>query len=128
MTPAKRTGVKRDRTPLEIVVLILSLLGILSIVGGLAWYGVTSDGSQAELSADINGPTDESEIGKIYEVTVSNDGGTTAEEVVVEVVAGDTTREIQFRAIAKGDQEKATVVLPAESQDPRAEIIGYKEP
>ncbi|HVF11986.1 MAG TPA: hypothetical protein VNA87_02765, partial [Actinomycetota bacterium] len=94
----------------------------------LVWYGVATDGSQAELTIEISGPKDESETGKTYEVTVSNDGGTTAEEVVVEVVAGDTTREIQFRAISKGDQEMATVVLPAESQDPRAEIVGYKEP
>lgn len=128
MTTGKRRGPARERTSLEIVVLVLSMIGILSIIGGLAWYGVTTDGSQAELTVEISGPKDESETRRIYEVTVSNNGGTTAEEVVVEVVAGDTTREIQFRVIAKRDQAKATVVLHAESQDPRAEIISYKEP
>lgn len=128
MTPAKGRGPARDRTPLEIIVLVLSLLGILSIVGGLAWYGIKNDGGQPELSIEVSGPQEKSETGSVYEVTVSNNGSTTAEEVIVEVVAGDTTREVQFKAVAKGDEEMAKVVLPTESQDPRAELVSYKEP
>lgn len=128
MTPPKRRGMRRERTPLEWVVLILSFLGILSVVGGLAWYGITADGGQAELSIQIELTQEEAEGGKIYEVTVSNGGSTTAEDVVVEVSAGDTTREVEFKAVAKGDREMAVVVLPLESDDPRAEIVAYKEP
>ena len=46
---------------------------------------------------------------------VENVGGTSAENVIVEVTVGDITREVDLNLVAKGDTESATVVVPADA-------------
>jgi pyruvate kinase len=63
------------------------------------------------------------------EVMVENVGGTSAENVIVEVTVGDVTREVDLNLVAKGDTESATVVVPADATGrPRAEVVSYTSP
>ena len=63
------------------------------------------------------------------EVTVRNVGGTSAENVIVEVTVGDVTREVNLDLVAKGDTESAGVVVPAGTTGPsHAEVVSYTNP
>jgi hypothetical protein len=53
--------------------------------------------------------------GRPFEVTVTNVGGISAENVVIEVTAGDVTREVNLDLVAKGDTESAAIVVPADT-------------
>ena len=60
---------------------------------------------------------------------VENVGGTSAENLIVEVTVGDVTREVDLNLVAKGDTESATVVVPADATGrPRAEVVSYTSP
>jgi hypothetical protein len=67
--------------------------------------------------------------GRPVEVAVTNVGGTSAANVIVEVTVGDVTREVNLDLVAKGDTESATVVVPADAAGPpRAEVVSYTNP
>jgi hypothetical protein len=67
--------------------------------------------------------------GRPLEISVSNVGGTSAENVIVEVTVGDLTREVNLDLVAKGDTESATVVVPADSADSaHADVVSYTNP
>jgi hypothetical protein len=67
--------------------------------------------------------------GRPLEVTVTNVGGTGAENVIVEVTVGDVTREVNLDVGAKGDTESAAVVVPADAPSPpQAEVVSYTNP
>ena len=56
-------------------------------------------------------------------------GGTSAENVHVEVTVGDVTREANLDLVAKGDTESAGVVVPAGTTGPsHAEVVSYTNP
>ena len=66
--------------------------------------------------------------GEALEVEVRNTGGSTAEDVLVEVLVGDLTREVSLVAVPKGTSEAAVVVVPAgERDDAKARIVSYVE-
>ncbi|MBI5089953.1 MAG: hypothetical protein HZB15_14115 [Actinobacteria bacterium] len=76
--------------------------------------------------ADASEPTSG---GRPLDITVSNVGGTSAENVVVEIKVGDVTREVDLDLVAKGDKESATVVFPADISGPaHAEVLSYTTP
>ena len=67
--------------------------------------------------------------GRPLEVTVTNVGGTSAENVIIEVTVGDVVREVDLDLVAKGDKETAAVVVPADATGPPdAEVLSYTNP
>jgi hypothetical protein len=66
--------------------------------------------------------------GRPFEVTVTNVGGTSAENVI-EITAGDVTREVNLDLVAKGDTESAAIVVPSDTAGPpHAEVVSYTNP
>jgi hypothetical protein len=58
-----------------------------------------------------------------------NVGGTSAENVIVEVTVGDVTCEVDLDLVAKGGMESADVVVPAGATgEPHAEVVSYTNP
>ena len=105
-------GVMRERTPLEWSLLVVSLAATLAVVAGLVVSGLEGPRGAADLQvtiADANAPASG---GRPLEVTVTNVGGTSAQNVIVEVTVGDATREVNLDLVAKGDTESAAVVVP----------------
>lgn len=124
MTPAKRTN---DRSLFEFLVLGLSALAIVAVVVTLVVQGFKERPSRPDLSAIVS-PASNGSGGVTYMVVVRNDGGETAEHVVVEVTVGAESRETELAAVARGDEEQATVVFPAGTTGPaQAEILSYTE-
>jgi uncharacterized protein (TIGR02588 family) len=122
-------GIKRQRTPLEWALLIVSLSATLAVVAGLVVSGFEGPRGAADLQvtiADANAPASG---GRPLEVTVTNVGGTSAQNVIVEVTVGDATREVNLDLVAKGDTESAAVVVPADAAGPpHAEVVSYTNP
>ncbi|MEX2395204.1 MAG: hypothetical protein WD826_12080 [Actinomycetota bacterium] len=118
----KDSSLKRERTPFEWVVLVVSLAAIATIAAGLLAFGVGGRPGPARLKVTIDDPS-----AKAFLVTVSNIGGTTAEEVVVDVERGSESHEVAFRAVPKGDKEEAVVSLGG-SADAKATVLSFKEP
>jgi uncharacterized protein (TIGR02588 family) len=119
--------VSRSREKLfDRIVLVAAGIAILLVVGGLIWYGMTSGGGPADLEPTIvdTGRTEGDE--RVYQVTISNKGGTTAEDLVVEVMLGDESREVQIRFVTKGDQEEVFVSIPG-SGTPEVRVVSYTE-
>ncbi|HVE75136.1 MAG TPA: hypothetical protein VND22_00020 [Actinomycetota bacterium] len=119
----KKTDLKRKRTAFEWAIGIVAAACITTMVGGLVYYGFTAGTGPPDLAATI---TPEGE-GK-YTLTVTNKGGTTAEDVVVEVTSGEDVQEVQFLAVAKGHKEEATVIFEEAGQQPEAKVLTFKEP
>ncbi len=62
-------------------------------------------------------------------MNVTNVGGSSAENVVIEVTVGDITREVNLELVAKGDEESAAVVVPDDAVgQPQAEVVSYTNP
>lgn len=124
-----RGGIRRERTPFEWALLGVSLAATLAVVAGLVVSGLAGPRGPADLRvsiADADGPASG---GRPLEVTVTNVGGTSAENVIVEVSVGVVTREVNLDLVAKGDTESATVVVPADAVGPpHAEVISYTNP
>jgi hypothetical protein len=67
--------------------------------------------------------------GRPLAVVVENLGGTSAENVIVEVTVGKVIREVDLDLVAKGDTESATVVVPAGATgQARAKVVSYSNP
>jgi uncharacterized protein (TIGR02588 family) len=119
-------GIARKRTPLELGVLIVSVLSVLAIVVGLVVSGITGGAGGPDLRASAEPTGEERSGGAVYEVSIRNDGGETAENVVVEVTIGDQVREFELLSVAKGDEETATLIFPpGTSQDATVRILSY---
>jgi uncharacterized protein (TIGR02588 family) len=119
----KQSSLRRERTSFEWVILAVSILAICAIAGGLLFYTFSLEGGPPSLRTTVR-PASGGEL----TLRVTNVGGTTAEEVVVDVRRGKNgSREVIFRAVAKGDYEEATVTLPGSGR-PTAEVVAYKEP
>jgi len=121
-------GIRRERTPFELALLFVSLAGTLTVVAGLVVSGLAGPQGPADLRvsvADAGGPASG---GRPLEVTITNVGGTSAENVVIEISVGAVTREVNLDLVAKGDTEYATVVVPADVADrPDAEVVSFSD-
>lgn len=99
-----------------------ALAAILAILGGLFFYSARAKAGPPDLRAVVHDQGNGE-----FNLVVSNLGGTTAEDVLVEVISGDETVEVEFTAIAKGDKEEATLMFER-PDGVRAKVTGFKEP
>jgi hypothetical protein len=64
----------------------------------------------------IAGADEPASGGRPLEVTVTNVGGTSAQNVIVEVTVGDVTREVDLDLVAKGERNKRQSWFPSTPQ------------
>ncbi|MDQ5875163.1 MAG: hypothetical protein M3526_07260 [Actinomycetota bacterium] len=123
------TGIRRQRTPFEWTLLVVSLAATLAVVVGLVVSGLTGPRGPADLRVSVTDAGEPASGGRPLEVTVTNVGGTSAENVIVEVTVGDVSREVNLDLVAKGDEETATVVVPEDAVGlPSAGVVSYTNP
>jgi uncharacterized protein (TIGR02588 family) len=126
---SENRGIRRKRTPFEWALLLVSLAATLAVVAGLVVSGLAGPRGPADLRVTVADFGESSSGGRPLEVTVTNVGGTSAANVIVEIGVGDVTREVNVDLVAKGDTESATVVVPADAAGPpRAEVVSYTNP
>ena len=132
MSPSRSSGnkgLRRPRTPFEWTILIVSLAATLAVIVGLALSGLRGPRGPADLRVAVHEAEEPASGGRTLELTVTNVGGESAENVVVEVTVGDVTREANLDLVAKGDSESAAVVVPSDAGgEPRAEVVSYTSP
>jgi uncharacterized protein (TIGR02588 family) len=132
MTSSRRSGdrgIRRRRTPFEWALLGVSLTAILVVVAGLVLTQLLGAGGPADLRVAVADEGVPASGGRSLEVTVTNGGGTSSENVIVEVTVGDVTREVDLDLVAKGDTESAVVVVPADAVgEPAAQVVSYTNP
>lgn len=119
---SRSSGLRRERTAFELVVLGVAAAAIASIVGALVAFGAGA----ASGPPDLHVVLEPSGAGR-HTLSVTNRGGTTAEEVVILVRRGPRTTEVEFAAVAKGDTEQASVALPGPGTAAAA-VLSFKEP
>ena len=123
------SGIRRERTPFEWTLLVVSLAATLAVVIGLAVSGLTGPRGPADLRVSVTDAGEPASGGRPLEVTVTNLGGTSAENVIVEVTVGDVVREVDLDRVAKGDKETAAVVVPADAAgSPQVAVVSYTNP
>jgi hypothetical protein len=99
------------------------------VVAGLVASGLAGPRGPVDLRVTVVDADEPSSGGRPLAVTVTNVGGTGAENVIVEITVGDVTREVNLDLVAKGDTETAAVVVPADAEgEPRAEVVSYTSP
>jgi uncharacterized protein (TIGR02588 family) len=130
---AKRTagsrGIRRERTPFELTLLVVSLAATLAVVVGLVASRLAGPHGPTDLRVTVKDADRPASGGRPLVITVTNVGGTSAENVIVEVTVNDVTREVNLDLVAKGDTESAGVVIPADATGPpRAEVLSYTNP
>jgi len=118
-----KTGPLRQRTAFEWAILVISVAAIATIGVGLVLYSVQFEKRSAEIEISIEPAIGENS----FILSVENRGGTTAEDVVIEVARGDLTQLVEFRAIPKAGQEEATFYLEGTGA-PTASLVTFKEP
>jgi uncharacterized protein (TIGR02588 family) len=119
--------VTRSREQLfDRVVLVAAGIAILLVVGGLIWYGVTAGRGPADLEPSVTDTGRREGDERVYKVTIENKGGTTAEDLVVEVTLGDESRDVQVPFVTKGDREEVLVSLPGSGR-PEVRVVSYTE-
>ena len=124
-----KSGIGRERTRFELALLGVSLAATLAVAIGLVVSGLTGPSGPADLTVTIVDAAEPASGGRPLDVTVRNVGGTSAGNVIVEVIVGDITREVNLDQVAKGDAETATVVVPADDSEPAyAEVVSYTNP
>jgi uncharacterized protein (TIGR02588 family) len=132
MTAKRASGsryIGRERTQFEWALLVVSLAATLVVVAGLVVSGLAGPRGSADLRVAVAGADEPASGGRPLQVTVTNVGGTSAENVVVEVTVGDVTREVNLDLVAKGDTESAAVVVPTDAAGPpHAEVVSYTNP
>ncbi len=131
-----KTGQGQDQKNwLEWLVFSVSLLMLLTIVGYLVYQAVQYKPEAPEIYAEA--VADPSELApNRYKVTVSNQGGTTAEEVIVEFKlykAGEELEasELQIAFAPKESQREGWVIFsnnPADADSVVARVVSYKKP
>lgn len=114
----------RKRTALEWTILVIALVAIGAVGVGLVAYGLVSNPGPADLRV-VATPISSGDA--THRITITNRGGTTAEEVIVEVTLGRERQEVEFKAVAKGDSEDALLVFQG-TGEPRARVKAFKEP
>lgn len=121
-------GLRRKRTPFEWTLLVVALLAIGAVLLGLFVYAGEPSGGEAELQLQV-GVTGRHEGGPQVELTVRNTGGSSAEQVVVEVTMGSQSREVTLTRIPREGEVGAVVTFPAgTSGTPEAELLNYNQP
>ena len=122
-------GIGRERTPLEWTLLMVSLAATLAVVAVLVMSGLTGQRGPADLRVTVADAGESASGGRPLEIKITNVGGTSAANVIVEVTVGDITREMNLDLLAKGDTGSATVVFPAVATgEPHAEVVSYTNP
>jgi uncharacterized protein (TIGR02588 family) len=114
---------KRERTLFEWVILGVSLAAIIAIVAGLVIASLNYEPGPPDLSFDVA----RGDAPDRFTLTVRNDGGSTAEDLRVEVSRGPEKTEVEFRTVPKGDEEEATVEIGG-TGTPKARVLSYREP
>lgn len=117
-----KTGILRQRTAFEWAILVVSSAAIATIVVGLVFYSSQFEGRPPKLLVSIEASDKENE----FVLKVENRGGTTAEDVVVEVSRGEETQLVEFRAVPKAAEEEATVQLEG-AGEPTASVVAFKD-
>ena len=126
---SRSSGIGRERTPFEWALLVVSLAATLAVVVGLVVSGLSGPRGPADLRVSVADTGEPASGGRPLEVTVTNVGGTSAENVVIEVTVGEVVREVNLDLVAKGDEESAAVVVPADAAGtPHAEVVSYTNP
>jgi uncharacterized protein (TIGR02588 family) len=126
---SRSTGIRRERTPFEWMLLVVSLAATLAVGVGLVVSGLTGPRGPAVLRVSVTDAAEPASGGRPLEVTVTNVGGTSAENVIVEVTVGAVTREVNLDLVAKGDEETAVIVVPADADgSPHVEVVSYTNP
>jgi uncharacterized protein (TIGR02588 family) len=121
--------VRRERTPFEWALMLVSLAATLAVVAGLVVSGLAGPRGPADLRVTVTDVGGQASGGRPLEVNVQNVGGTSAENVIIEIAVGDVTREVNLDLVAKGDEESATVVIPGDATgSPEAEVVSYSNP
>ena len=136
MSPSGRSSkkteslsLKRERTPFEWVLLLISLAAIGTVIIGLFLYAGNQAGGEAELSVEVADTGGMLEGGPQVDVTVRNTGGSGAEQVVTEVTMGGESREVTMVRIPKDDEASAVVTFPAGTTGtPEGELLSYNTP
>jgi hypothetical protein len=121
---SRRTStIRRERTTFEWAILALSIAAIIAIVAGLVVASSGYESGPAVLRASLergggaNG----------FVLSVTNEGGATAEHVRVLVRRGRGSVEVEFLAVPKGDVEEALVTIGGRGR-PTAQVQSYQEP
>jgi uncharacterized protein (TIGR02588 family) len=126
---SRSSGRRRDRTPFEWALLLVSLAATLAVAVGLVVGGLAGPRGPADLRVTVADAGGQASGGRPLEVNVQNLGGTSAENVIIEITVGDVTREVNLDLVAKGDEESATVVVPNDAAgQPQAEVVSYTDP
>jgi hypothetical protein len=86
------------------------------VVAGLVTSGLAGPHGPADLRVTVEDADGPASGGRPLEVTVTNVGGTSAQNVIVEVTVDDVTRDVNLDLVAKGDTESAGVVAPPAPQ------------
>jgi hypothetical protein len=118
-----QAGLRRERTPFEWVILAISVAAIVAIVAGLVAAASGYDSGPAQLRATIASDGKPNR----FVLTVTNDGGATAEHVRVLVRRGRGSVEVELIAVPKGDSEDAFVTIGGRGR-PTAQVQSYQEP
>jgi uncharacterized protein (TIGR02588 family) len=122
-------GIKRQRTTFEWTLLGVSLAVILIVIAGLVLTQLLGAGGPADLRVVVADEGVLASGGRSLEVRVTNVGGTSSENVIVEITVGEATREVDLDLVAKGDTESAVVVVPADDLgEPTAQVVSYANP
>ena len=129
--PTKRApqSLKRERTSFERALLLVSVASIAAVLVGLFLYAGDTAGEQASLETTVQRTGRLVDGGPEVLVSLTNQGGSGAEDVVVEVKIGEETREVSFVRIAKHEERTAAVVFPPEARGTaEASILSYNHP
>ena len=126
---SRSSGIRRERTPFEWGLLVVSLAATLAIVIGLVVSGLWGPRGPVDLRVSVTDTGEPASGGRPLEVTVTNVGGASAENVVIEVTVGEVVRGVTLDLVANGDEESAEVVVPTDATGPpRAEVVSYTKP
>jgi uncharacterized protein (TIGR02588 family) len=109
--------------------LAVSIASICAVILGLFLYAGDTAGEQAALEAAVEDTGRKINGGPELLVTLTNKGGSGAEDIVVEVEMGGETREVVFVRIAKHEERTGAVIFPPDVDGPaEASILSYNYP
>lgn len=119
----------RQRTPFEWILLALALSAIGAVLLGLLIYSGSESGGDARLEIEVADSGRVINGGPQVELTVTNTGGSGAENVVIEVEMGGEIREVTILRVPRDDKQRAAVAFPAgTSGTPEASLHSYLQP
>jgi hypothetical protein len=118
-----KSALRRERTAFEWAILALSVAAIAAIVAGLIIASIGYETGPADLRTSLQ-PDGEPNR---FVLSVTNEGGATAEHVRVLVRRGSGSVEVELLAVPKGDVEEAFVRIGGRGR-PTAQVQSYVEP